>query len=562
MNRETMNREMNMKTTTNRSISQPITRSAAIMQSAVASPIRFGVNAAMWATVFAATVLMMPTHANAQIVPGQDVPGHDVLGHNVAGQDAFGFRSTGSPRIPTLPAPRRSGSSIDRSIVSGASFRNESPRDDANARNRRVPAQSVSFRGGAVHGNAGCDAACCDSGAFGCNGACGSGCGGGAGGGGNACQVCRTYNSPAGLPFCDRDGLTDEQECARTLGIGPLGFGPMDDATESHWQNPYCPPFDLFGPGEYAGPARARRLPQYRLRPGDTVQFIYIVTELRSQDTYRLVVGDELVIESEADEALARGDLENGLRVQPDGTIYLRFIGRVQAAGRTIADLREELEQRYTEFYPEPSIDVTPVNTGSAAIAVRNAISGAGGFDPQITQQTVTPSGEIRLPKIGQVYAQGLTLDELKREINLRYDSVVGGLEVEPSLQSQAPHNIFVVGEVRTPGRFELDDTPTTVTGAVALAGGYVPGANLRQIVIFRRDQNWRLLSTMVDLRAAFLGRQSHPIDDVFIRDGDVIIVPSTPIRLFDNFVRQVFTEGIYGIFPLTASYNFGQSFD
>jgi hypothetical protein len=29
-----------------------------------------------------------------------------------------------------------------------------------------------------------------------------------------------------------------------------------------------------------------------------------------------------------------------------------------------------------------------------------------------------------------------------------------------------------------------------------------------------------------------------------------LIIVPPTPIARFDNFVSQVFTQGIYGIFP------------
>jgi hypothetical protein len=30
----------------------------------------------------------------------------------------------------------------------------------------------------------------------------------------------------------------------------------------------------------------------------------------------------------------------------------------------------------------------------------------------------------------------------------------------------------------------------------------------------------------------------------------DELIVPPTPIKRFDNFVSQVFTQGIYGIFP------------
>ncbi len=352
------------------------------------------------------------------------------------------------------------------------------------------------------------------------------------------------------LQCVDRDGEGMIGGCGVKLGIGPCGKKECQC-----WQCPYNAPFNIYGPGEYAGPSRTPRIPEYRLRTGDVVQFLFLVTGLKSEGSYRLTVGDELLIESEADEELLRGSLEKGLAIQPDGTITLRLIGQVHAAGQTIEQLRAVLEEKYKEFYPEPAIDVTPVNTGTAARRIQEAFSGSGGFDPQQTIQTITPSGEIRLPRIGSIQAQSLTLEELKQEINLRYDLHVGGIEVEPSLDSQAPHNVFVLGEVNQPGRYTMNNTPTTVLGAIAMAGGHVTGANLRQVVVFRRGENWELLSTLLDLRGAILGRTAHPADEIWVRDGDVIILPSAPIRLFNNFVRQVFTEGIYGVVPISASY-------
>lgn len=188
-------------------------------------------------------------------------------------------------------------------------------------------------------------------------------------------------------------------------GIGVrLGVGPACDYKNQCWQCPYDAPFNIYGAGEYAGPARTQRVPEYRLRNGDEINFTFLITELKSE----------------------------------------------------------------------------------------------------------------------------------------------------------APHNIFVLGEVDLPGRYNLDNSPTTVLGAIALAGGHTTGANLRQVVIFRRGDNWELLSTLVDVRGAILGREAHPADEIWIRDGDVIILPSTPIQLFDNFVRQVFTEGIYGIVPVVATYDLG----
>ena len=354
------------------------------------------------------------------------------------------------------------------------------------------------------------------------------------------------------LRCVDRDGDGLIGGFGIKAGVGPLKNDPQC------WQCPHDPPFSMNGPGEYAGPARVTRIPEYRLRTGDTIQLVFLVTRMKSGGSYRLVVGDELLIESEADDSLTRGTLERGLKIQPDGTITLRLIGEVHAAGQTVQELRAILEEKYEEYYPEPAIDVTPVQTGTAARQIREALSGAGGFDPQQLTQTITPSGEIRLPRIGSVQAQGLTLEELKQEINLRYDDVVGGFEVEPSLQQEAPHYVFVLGQVNNPGRYGMN-TPTTVLGAIAMAGGRIDGAaNLRQVVVFRRGENFELLSTLLDLRGPLLGRTAHPCDEIWVRDGDVIILPTAPIRLFNNFVRQVFTEGVYGVVPFQTTYVFG----
>ncbi len=353
------------------------------------------------------------------------------------------------------------------------------------------------------------------------------------------------------LRCVDRNG----QGMIGELGMAN-GIGPCINKDHECWQCPYNPPFDVYGPGEYAGPARIPRIPEYRLRSGDTIAFTFLIVGLKTEGPYRLAVGDQLLIESEADADITRGTFERGLAVQPDGTITLRLIGQVYAVGQTIEQLREVLDEKYRKFYDEPNVDVTPIRTGTAAVYIREAFSGTGGFDPQQTIQTVTPAGEIRLPRIGSVQAQGLTLDELKQEINLRYDQLVGGLEVEPSLASQAPHNVFVLGEVNKPGRYSLDNSPTTVLGAIALAGGHIPGANLRQVVVFRRGENYELLSTLLDVRGAILGREAHPADEIWLRDNDVIVLPSTPIRLINNLVKQVFTDGIYGVVPFTVFYN------
>lgn len=330
--------------------------------------------------------------------------------------------------------------------------------------------------------------------------------------------------------------------------------------SEGRWADMRPMEFGGEGPGGYAGPPRFAHLAVYRLRPGDLLQVIYLVTRRQSVGAYRLTPGDEVLIESLADDDLARGSLENGLKVQPDGTITVRLLGPIHAAGLTVAQLRDVLEEAYKRFYEQPAIDVTPVRTNTLAEDIRAAVGGQNGFAQQSIDVVVMPDGIIRLPGIGEIFVQGLSLTELKREINLRYAEVVVGLEVEPILTQQAPHSVYVLGEVAAPNRILLD-APTTVLGALASAGGTLPGGNLRQIVIFRRAEDWRLVSTMLDLSGAIYGKRPTPADEIWVRDGDVIIVPEKPIRRFDNWVRQIFTEGIYGIVPFAGvSVNYGDA--
>jgi len=308
-------------------------------------------------------------------------------------------------------------------------------------------------------------------------------------------------------------------------------------------------PFNSYGPGGYAGPARLAHLSEYRLRPGDELQLIYLITRRQEAGAYRLTPGDEILIESVADEDLDRGTLESGLKVQPDGTITVRLLGEVHAAGLTIAQLREVLDDQYAQYYEEPSIDVTPVKTNTLAEDIRNAVGGQSGFNQQSITVDVTPDGKIRLPGIGEICVQGFTLNQLKREINLRYNEIVVGINTEPILSAQAPHFVHVMGQVATPNRIELNG-PTTVLGAIASAGGHLPGGNLRQVVVFRRAEDWRLISTMLDLQGAIYGKRPTPADEIWLRDGDVIIIPDKPITRFNNWAQQIFTDGIYRVYP------------
>ena len=91
---------------------------------------------------------------------------------------------------------------------------------------------------------------------------------------------------------------------------------------------------------------------------------------------------------------------------------------------------------------------------------------------------------------------------------------------------------------------------PTTVMQSVALAGGWNVGGNLRQVVVFRRTDDWRLMATKIDIRGGLYGEKPCPADELFLRDSDIVLVPKSPILRMDDAINLVLTRGIYSLIP------------
>ncbi len=306
--------------------------------------------------------------------------------------------------------------------------------------------------------------------------------------------------------------------------------------------------WEVFAQGEYIGPARLQHVPEYYLRVDDSLGFVFRVNGKPSTTPYRLAVGDVIKIGS-----MTVTSLSIETPIQPDGTIILPQVGPVTAAGKAIESLRMELDERFKPYLKEPAITITPVSLNKTLEELRNAITNRSGiFAGQSFQSKVSPNGTVQLPAIGSVPAQGLTLSELRAEIEPRYAELVNGIEITPVLTERAPRSVYVLGEVQKPGKYPLD-APTTTIQAIALAGSWNIGGNLKEVIVFRRDEEWRLMATRVCVRPALYNSRSLQADDIWLRDSDIVIVPKLPIQVFDDWVNLVFTKGIYGVIPVSG---------
>jgi polysaccharide export outer membrane protein len=135
----------------------------------------------------------------------------------------------------------------------------------------------------------------------------------------------------------------------------------------------------------------------------------------------------------------------------------------------------------------------------------------------------VRPDGMITLPLIGEVRAGGKTAGQLKEMISSRLEKYKDIPEVTVTVAQVNSYVIYVLGEVRNPGKYQVRSY-TTVLQAVAQAGGFLEWAKKNGMVILRKTQNG--LDQKIKVRYKDVLRDKGSKPDELLYPGDTLIVP------------------------------------
>jgi polysaccharide biosynthesis/export protein PslD len=147
-------------------------------------------------------------------------------------------------------------------------------------------------------------------------------------------------------------------------------------------------------------------------------------------------------------------------------------------------------------------------------------------------QLTVGPDGRIAMPMIGQVMAADLSLFELESELIRAYTPILRRPEVEVTLRQAGPLKVWVDGEVRTPGVYDMPGDIDAYQ-AIIMAGGFAPGARRDRVGLIRRGPGDVRMMRSLDLSRAGM-------EHVALRRMDVIYVPRTTLAEVAAFFTQV----------------------
>lgn len=156
---------------------------------------------------------------------------------------------------------------------------------------------------------------------------------------------------------------------------------------------------------------------------------------------------------------------------------------------------------------------------------------------------SVDPAGQVNLPFIGAVSAQGLTAQELSRKLEAVYGAeYLRDPQVVVNVVQANGNRVTVDGEVRQPGMYPVTNK-STLLQTITLASGPGPNANPREVIIFREIEGQRMAAAF-DLRQIRRGEMEDPL----VKQGDVIVVSTSKSKQFgQDFLR--FTPIIAGVF-------------
>lgn len=222
-------------------------------------------------------------------------------------------------------------------------------------------------------------------------------------------------------------------------------------------------------------------------------------------------------------------------RISDAGTITLRLLGEVQAAGLTPASLAETIERRLeADFIAAATVKVTVLEVRSKTVSVVGAVTKPGtlGYPGSWTLlEAITAAGGMTTERGDEVRVLRRAANGLSDQVTVPIEGLL--LRGEPrynlpilpgdliNVERTEKVTIYLLGEVAGQGAQEFRSTDrVTLLTAIARAGGLSDRASPR-VQIKRRRSDDLMDEIVANYRRILAGEEP----DVELEDGDIVMV-------------------------------------
>lgn len=176
----------------------------------------------------------------------------------------------------------------------------------------------------------------------------------------------------------------------------------------------------------------------------------------------------------------------------------------------------------------------SPFNSSSSY----SALTGVTGYSSTASENniqvlTVDSEGYITMPIIGKVKCNGLSREELAKEIERLIRE--GGYIQDPIVNVRfATLTISIVGEVNKPGRYDIVRDQISIFEALALAGDMTIYGNRHDVAVIR-ERDGKSIITKIDLRSP----EAFNSPCYYLEQNDIIIVSPNKYKAATSEINQ-----------------------
>lgn len=197
-----------------------------------------------------------------------------------------------------------------------------------------------------------------------------------------------------------------------------------------------------------------------------------------------------------------------------------------------------------------PNATDAHVNNGTAAPQLqerypRYRISAGDQFDlnfelsPEFNQPgvEVQPDGFVALRSVGDLHVAGQTVPELTQTLSLAYGKILHDPLISVVLKDFQKPYFIADGQVGKPGKYDLRGD-TTLTQAIAIAGGFTDNSKHSQVLLFRRVSDQWTEARIINVKK--MEREGKLKEDPFLRPGDMLFVPKSTYSKIEKYIPSV----------------------
>ncbi len=278
---------------------------------------------------------------------------------------------------------------------------------------------------------------------------------------------------------------------------------------------------------------------EYLLGPGDELGIMYHIALPHEISEYILAPGDVIKVEF-----YNHSNIDRQLFVRPDGMITLPMKGDIHAAGSTPSELSKKIKEKFSDVFNTTMVTVTLVEYDVAIKKLKEELVAFPNAQRQVV--TIMPDGNVSFPRIKEQQAAGLTLSQLKENVEKEYKKMNEGLSISLMLTTMKNNAVYVLGEVRLPGMF-LMERPTTLTQILAQAQVSLDSAELKTVLVISRNEQDMPTGRLVNL-GNVIG-EADLSTDILLKQYDIVYVPKTKIAKVDQVVDQYLNKVIPNVF-------------